>query len=58
MLATRLGVAAVETLASGEAGVLVGIQGNAVTRTPLAEVVGRTKSIDLELVELARILAK
>jgi 6-phosphofructokinase 1 len=58
ILATRLGVAAVEALAGGTAGVLVGVQGNAVTHTPLAEVVGRTKSIDLDLVALARVLAK
>ena len=58
LLATRLGVNAVKSLSNGETGVLVGYQKNEVTRTPLADIVGRTKPIDTELFELARILAK
>ncbi len=58
ILATRLGVGAVKSLNDGETGVLVGWQKNEVTRTPLADIVGRTKPVDTELVELARILAK
>jgi 6-phosphofructokinase 1 len=57
-MVTRLGVNAVKSLSNGETGVLVGYQKNEVTRTPLADVVGRTKPVDTELVELARILAK
>jgi 6-phosphofructokinase 1 len=53
-----LGVNAVKALSNGETGVLVGYQKNEVTRTPLADIVGRTKPVDMELVELARILAK
>jgi 6-phosphofructokinase 1 len=37
---------------------LVGYQKNEVTRTPLADIVGRTKPVDTELVGLARILAQ
>ena len=58
LLATRLGVGAVKSLSNGETGVLVGYQKNEVTRTPLADIAGRTKPIDTELLELARILAK
>jgi len=58
ILATRLGVNAVKSLSDGETGVLVGWQKNEVTRTPFADIVGRTKPVDTELVELARILAK
>jgi 6-phosphofructokinase 1 len=58
LLATRLGVGAVKALSDGATGVLVGWQKNEVTRTPLADIVGRTKPVDTELVELARILAK
>jgi 6-phosphofructokinase 1 len=58
LLATRLGVGAVKALSNGETNVLVGWQKNEVTRTPLADIVGRTKPIDTELVDLARILAK
>jgi 6-phosphofructokinase 1 len=58
LLAARLGVNAVKSLADGETGVLIGWQKNEVTRTPLADIVGRTKPMDTELVELARVLAK
>jgi 6-phosphofructokinase 1 len=58
ILATRLGVGAVKALGEGATGVLIGYQKNEVTRTPLAEVVGRTKPVHVELVELARTLAK
>ena len=58
LLATRLGVNAVKALNDGETGVLVGYQKNEVTRTPLANIVGRIKPVDTELIELARTLAK
>jgi 6-phosphofructokinase 1 len=58
LLATRLGVGAVKALNEGDTGVLVGWQKNAVTRTPLVELVGKIKPMDVELLELARILAK
>ena len=58
LLATRLGVNAVRALSDGNTGVLIGWQKNEVTRTPLSAVVGRTKPIDTELVELARVLAQ
>jgi 6-phosphofructokinase 1 len=58
LLATRLGVNAVKSLSEGQTGVLIGWQKNEVSRTPLADIIGRTKPIDTELVELARILAK
>jgi 6-phosphofructokinase 1 len=37
---------------------LIGWQKNEVTRTPLADIVGRTRPMDTGLVELARVLAK
>lgn len=58
ILATRLGVGAVKALEDGATGVLIGWQRNEVTRTPLADIMGRTKPVDTELVELARVLAK
>jgi 6-phosphofructokinase 1 len=58
LLGTRLGVGAVEALARGEQGVLVGqIKGEIVT-TPLSEVVGKKKPIDPRLFELAKVLAQ
>jgi 6-phosphofructokinase 1 len=57
VLATRLGAAAVDTLASGKHGVLVGIvKGDTVT-TPLAEITGKTRPADASLLELARVMA-
>lgn len=58
ILATRLGADAVSALVEGQFGVLIGYQKSKVTRTPLGEVAGRTKPIDIELLELARVLAK
>jgi len=58
LLGTKLGAGAVEALARGEHGVLVGqIKGEVVT-TPLAEVAGRKKPIDPKLFELAKVLAQ
>jgi 6-phosphofructokinase 1 len=58
VLATRLGAAAVEQLAKGTSGVLMGLVSNAIAATPLAEIAGRTKPIDCGLLELARVLAQ
>jgi 6-phosphofructokinase 1 len=58
MLASRLGAAAVEQLAAGNHGVLVGIQKSEVVATPLADVVAGKKPLDPRLLELARVLAK
>jgi 6-phosphofructokinase 1 len=57
VLATRLGAAAIETLAAGKHGVLVGIVKNDVITTPLAEIAGRTRPADAGLLELARVMA-
>jgi 6-phosphofructokinase 1 len=57
VLATRLGAAAVESLANGRTGVLVGIVKNDVAVTPLAEIAGRTRPADADLLELARVMA-
>jgi len=58
ILATRLGAAAVEFLAGGEQGVLVGWVNGDVAVTPLGEVVGQKKALDLRLLSLANVLAK
>ena len=56
ILASRLGAGAVQAMARGEAGVLVGMINSKVTTTPLETVVNTKKAIDLELIELAQIL--
>jgi 6-phosphofructokinase 1 len=58
LLGTRLGTAAVERLAAGVHGVVVGLSGRDVAGTPLAEVVGREKAPDLTLLDMARTLAQ
>jgi 6-phosphofructokinase 1 len=57
VLATRLGAAAVDELARGASGVLLGLHCNEIATTPLADVAGKTKAIDRDLLELARVLA-
>ena len=57
VLATRLGDAAVECLARGESGVLVGSLCGEIGSTPLGEVAGRTRPANAELLELARVMA-
>ena len=57
LLATRLSAGAVENLARGQHGCLMGFVGGEVKSTPLSEVMTTTKSIDLSLLKLARLLA-
>jgi len=58
ILAARLGSAAVEALAEGEPGTMVGVRGEETIRLPLDEVVGRERPLDPEMYELARVLAE
>ena len=47
-----------ECLARGEHGVLVGMKMAQITVTPYAEVIAHKKTLDMRMVELARVLAK
>jgi len=58
LLATRLAAAATEHLARGEHGRLMGLVKGEIRSSPLDEVVGLPKVLDLRLLELQRILAK
>lgn len=58
LLASRLGTAAVESIARGEYGVLMGLIKGEVTATPLADVVSKPKTLDLRLLDMARVLSK
>jgi 6-phosphofructokinase 1 len=57
VLATRLGAAAIETLANGKHGVLVGIMKGEIAVTPLAEIAGKMRPADASLLDLARTMA-
>lgn len=58
ILATRLGVAAVERLHEGVYGVMVGLIGGQIVATPLGEVLAQRKSLDLRTYEVAKMLAR
>jgi 6-phosphofructokinase 1 len=58
LLATSLGTAAVEALAAGQQGVLMGQIKAEVRATPLDEVVAKKKPLDLDMLRLAGILAR
>jgi 6-phosphofructokinase 1 len=58
LLATRLGAAAIEQLADGNTGVLVGLNCGVISTTPLAEVVANVKPLDKAMYELAQVLAR
>jgi 6-phosphofructokinase 1 len=58
LLATRFGAAATECVAQEKFGVLVGLIKGEVASTPLADIVGKRKSLDLDLLELAAVLAR
>jgi 6-phosphofructokinase 1 len=58
ILASRLGLAAAKRLLKGEYGTLTGWIDGSIASTPLDEVVANQKTLDPELIELARILDK
>ena len=49
VLSTRLGIAAVEALHDGESSTMVGVRKEQIVRVPLANVVGKTRQVDLSL---------
>ena len=58
ILGTLLGSAATDLLVSGKHGVLAGFIKWEIATTPLAEVAAKKKALDLNLLELARVLAQ
>jgi 6-phosphofructokinase 1 len=58
LLASRLGVKAVECLRDGQTGTMVGLQGKQLVAVPLSEVVGRNKRAPAEEYQIIRILAQ
>jgi 6-phosphofructokinase 1 len=56
ILASRLGAGAIEAVDRGEFGVLVGLKGNKIVTTNLEEVISNKKGVDMNLVNLAKIL--
>lgn len=57
VLASRLGVAAVEGLLEGKSDVMAGLRSNKVVYTPIQEAIKKHNEIDEELIKVAEILA-
>jgi 6-phosphofructokinase 1 len=57
VLASRLGVAAVESLLSGEKGIMIGIINNKINFTPFEKAIKNVNNLDEEMVRIAKILS-
>ncbi len=57
-LATRLGARAVDALLAGKSGVMCGLVQGRFNETPLIEVVGKIRQIDLSIFELVKIMSQ
>ena len=55
VLATRFGIAAINMVHEGKFGQMVSLKGNKITSVPLKEVVGKRKTVDLELYDTASV---
>ncbi|MEM2766690.1 MAG: 6-phosphofructokinase [Candidatus Bathyarchaeia archaeon] len=55
ILATRFGVAAIDFAHEGKFGYMVALQGGKIVPVPLRDVVGKRKTVDLELYDIARV---
>ncbi len=58
LLATRMGVKAVECLADGTYGVMIGLNGRDMSPVPLEDVTSKTRSANLEYYDLADVLSR
>ena len=54
ILATRLGVAAVESIKREEFGVMVCVRGNAISKVPLGDILGKMKGVDKETLSVVK----
>jgi phosphofructokinase-like protein len=57
VLATRYGIAAIDLVHDGQFGRMVALQGNKIVSVPLKDVIGKRKTVDLELYEIAKIFS-
>ncbi|MGB9684802.1 MAG: 6-phosphofructokinase [Candidatus Bathyarchaeales archaeon] len=55
ILATRFGIAAIDFVHEGKFGYMVALQGNKIVSVPLKDVVGKRKTVDLELYNIAKV---
>lgn len=57
LLATRLGVKAVDAILAGQGDVMMGLRGRDIEAVPLADVVSKQREANLEYYEMAKMLA-
>lgn len=55
VLGTRFGVKAVEMIHAGSFGMMASLQGNRIVAVPIADAVGKLKTVDMELYEIAKV---
>jgi 6-phosphofructokinase 1 len=55
ILATRFGIAAIDLVNQGKFGNMVAIKGNSIVSVPLKDVIGKRKTVDLELYDIASV---
>jgi len=55
ILATRYGIAAIDLVHKGKFGHMVALQGNKIVSVPLKEIVGKRKTVNLELYDIASV---
>jgi 6-phosphofructokinase 1 len=55
VLATRYGIAAIDLVHEGKFGRMVALQGGNIVSVPLKDVVGKRKTVDLKLYEIAKV---
>jgi 6-phosphofructokinase 1 len=58
LLAARMGVRAVQALVSGDSGKMVGLHGRDIALIPLEEVTSKQREVNMEYVEMVKMLAK
>ena len=58
LLAARMGIKAVEALVNGESGKMIGLHGRDIAQVPLEEVTSKQREINMEYVEMVKMLAR
>ncbi len=58
ILATRMGVKAAEALLQGETDVMTGLRGREIVLRPLEKVISESREVNLDFLEMARILSR
>jgi len=57
VLATRYGIAAIDSVHKGRFGQMVALKGNKIVSVSLKDVIGKRKTVDLELYEIAKVFS-